>query len=74
MELVSNNPENHFKAESGSVIVPIDRLPSNIGKMLKMYLSGELLSLHIIGATSNNKVISVSAGAIPDLIKQHDTF
>lgn len=62
------------KITDREVIVPMTRLPENIGRMLNMYLSGEVTSLHIIGTTSDGRVISASTKGIPDLIRGHDSL
>lgn len=57
-------------------IVPLRRdvLPENIFKMIEDYMFGNLVSLHIIGVTSDGRVINTSAGDIPRDIKRHDSL
>lgn len=62
------------KITEREVIVPMTRLPENIGRMLNMYLSGELVSLHIIGATRDGQVINTSTKEMFADIRQHDSF
>jgi hypothetical protein len=42
--------------------------------MLNMYLSGEVISLHIIAATSDGRVINTSTEGMLDEIRKHDSF
>lgn len=62
------------KIGSRGVIVNVSRLPANIGEMLNRFMSGDVVSLHIVGVTKDEKVISVSTNGIPDLIRKHDSF
>lgn len=62
------------KMNTREVIVPITRLPENIGRMLNMYLSGDVISLHIIAATSDGRVINTSTEGMLDEIRKHDSF
>jgi len=56
------------------VVVPLSRLPENIGRMLNMYLSGEVVSLHLIGATRDGRVINTSSEGMLDEVKRHDSL
>lgn len=55
-------------------IIPIRRdvLPEKIFSMVERYMVGELSAIHIIGVTTNGRVINASAGDIPQFIKQND--
>lgn len=59
-----------------SNVIPIHRdiLPENIFRMIEDYMLGNLISLHIIGVTSDGRVINTSAGDIPRDIKRHDSL
>lgn len=56
------------------VVVQLSRLPENIGEMLNRFLSGDVTSLHLIGATKDGKVISTSTAGMLNEIRKNDTF
>jgi hypothetical protein len=56
------------------VIVPMTRLPENIGRMLNMYLSGEVTTMHILAVTKDEKIINTSVGNVPNVMAKHDSF
>lgn len=59
-----------------SNVIPIRRdvLPENIFQMIEDYMLGNLVSIHIIGATADGRVVNTSAGDIPREIKRHDSL
>lgn len=59
-----------------SNVIPIRRdvLPENIFRMIEDYMHGKLISIHIIGATIDGRVVNTSAGDIPAEIKAHDSL
>lgn len=61
---------------SMSNVIPIRRevLPENVFRMIEDYMLGNLVSLHIIGATIDGRVVNTSAGDIPHEIKRHDSL
>ena len=64
---------NRNATERG-VIVPMTRLPENIGRMLNMYLAGELDAMHIVACTKDGRILNTSAGNMPNVILKHDSF
>lgn len=62
------------KTTDREVIVPITRLPENIGQMMNMYLSGEVTTMHIIAITKDEKIINTSVGDVPNVMVEHDSF
>jgi hypothetical protein len=57
-----------------SKVIPLRRevLPANIFQMIEDYMYGTLVSIHVIGATADGRVVSTSAGDIPSEISRHD--
>jgi len=62
------------KMNTREVIVPMTRLPENIGRMLNMYLSGEVTTMHILAVTKDEKIINTSVGNVPNVMAKHDSF
>ena len=62
------------QSSNSSVIVQVDRLPQNIGDMMRKYLAGELVNMHVIAVTKDQLVIRASTEGIPDYIRQNDDF
>ena len=56
------------------VVVPLSRLPQNIGDMLNQFMSGDVTSLHIVGVTKAGSVISTSSAGMLNEVKRNDTF
>lgn len=48
-------------------------LPNDIFKMIEAYMHGDIVALHIIAVTKDQKVIRTSAGDIPEYISANDT-
>lgn len=59
-----------------SRIIPMRReiLPANIFAMIERYMHGELVTLHIIGATADGRVINTSAGDTPTILRRTDSL
>lgn len=55
-------------------VVQLSRFPQNIADMLNRFLSGDVMSLHMIGTTKDGKVISTSSAGMLDEIRRNDTF
>lgn len=56
------------------VIVPITRLPENIGRVLNMYLSGDVTTLHICAITRDGKILNTGAGDLPSVLRENDSL
>lgn len=59
-----------------SKVVPFRRevMPDNIFQMIEKYMHGELSTIHIVGVTTDGRVINTSAGDSPEFIRKHDSI
>lgn len=59
-----------------SNIIPLRRdvLPANIFQAIDDYMHGRLTCIHIIGITHDGQIINTSAGDVPDVMRQNDSF
>lgn len=48
-------------------------LPQDVFELIEGYMLGTIKTLHLIAVTKNDRIIRVSAGAIPDFIAANDS-
>lgn len=48
-------------------------LPKDIFDLIEGYMLGDIVALHVIAVTKQQKVVRYSAGAIPDYIAANDS-
>lgn len=59
-------------SQVSSVIVPVQRLPENIGRLLNQFISGEVITIHMTVVTRDERVVSESAGVMPPFMIRLD--
>ena len=59
-----------------SNVIPIRRevLPNNIFQVIEDFMHGKLVSIHILGVTTDGRIINTSAGDVPEVMHKHDSI